>query len=101
MRRAAADPLFLTEGQIAEKFEISAAEWKAIAAVLERSGLPTPDPLFGNRRYWPAVRAFLDRRAGVSRNGPLSVDGPEHWAADRASQRADRTDNRRSGRPAK
>jgi hypothetical protein len=90
MRRASPDPLFLTEGQIAEKFEIRAAEWRAVAAVLERSGLPRPDPLFGNWRYWPAVSAFLDRRAGVGRAGPLGLDGPENCADDRPDRRSER-----------
>jgi hypothetical protein len=27
---------------------------------------PAKDPLFGNKRYWPAVRAFLDARSGLT-----------------------------------
>lgn len=29
------------------------------------SGFPKKQPLFGNRRYWPAVKAFLDRLNGI------------------------------------
>lgn len=43
--------------------------WPGIAQALERSGLPPVDPQFGGR-YWPAVKAFLDR---YNRTG-----GPAH-----------------------
>lgn len=86
MRRAAAERLFLTDGEISERVlgPGCADQWLGMAAVLEREGLPRPDRLFDNRRYWPAVRAFLDRRAGLS---PTLVpdevgfppDGKENW----------------------
>ena len=44
--------------------------WPSAAAILERQGLPKPDPLFGNRRFWPAVEAFIHRW-----NGSLRCDG--------------------------
>lgn len=51
-----------------------------MAVVLEREGLPTVDPLFG-RRYWPALKAYLDRRAGISTAGVGVVpDGKENWS---------------------
>ncbi|WP_333473747.1 hypothetical protein [Xanthobacter dioxanivorans] len=40
------------------------SEWKSIAIILERQGLPRVDPMFGGR-YWPAVRAWFDHRAGI------------------------------------
>ena len=33
------------------------------------SGFPQKNPLWGNRRYWPAVKAYLDRSAGL--NSPV------------------------------
>lgn len=30
-----------------------------------RSGFPQKDPLFGDRRYLPAIRAWLDRHNGL------------------------------------
>ncbi|MFG1331125.1 hypothetical protein V5F41_07705 [Xanthobacter autotrophicus] len=55
------------------------SEWKAIAIILERQGLPRVDPMFGGR-YWPAVRAWFDHRAGI---GPRLIravpDGKENW----------------------
>lgn|GEM_PF-2619470 len=79
-RRAVDDRLFPTEGEIALRVGVSALDWQAAASVLENSGLPRPDPLFGQRRYWPAVRSFLDRRAGMAQSlAPLTRDGEEHW----------------------
>lgn len=63
-------------------------EWDGIAAVLERRGLPGIDPLFGGR-YWPAVRAFLDRRHGLSELKPATKpDGEENWDAPQPRPRA-------------
>ena len=58
------DPIFLADAEIAKVVGLSAAEWKAAALVLERSGLSRRDPLFKNQRCWPRVRDFLYRRAG-------------------------------------
>jgi len=57
-----------------------AKAWDGVATVLERDGLPKRDPLFGNRRYWPAVEAFLRRRNGIaSLSGGSAPDGEEDW----------------------
>src|SRR6202041_2096713 len=50
--------------------------------VLERSGqFPKKDPLFGNKRYWPAVVKAIDDRYSasphVSRTYHPVPDGPE------------------------
>lgn len=29
----------------------------------KRTGFPPKDPFFGNRRYWPAVKAYLDQQS--------------------------------------
>lgn len=64
-RRVSDDRVFLTEAEIAERVGLPALDWKAAVSALEKSGLPRPDPMFRGRRYWPAVRAFFDRRAGL------------------------------------
>lgn len=70
-------PLFLTDPEIAKLLGMAPAQWQATAIVLERSGLPRKDPQFGDRRYWPAVRAYLDRRAGLDlRGGGVMADEP-------------------------
>jgi hypothetical protein len=80
----AVDSLFLTEAEIAERVmsgEDRLQRWQGAAAVLERAGLPRPDPVFGGRRYWPAVRAFLDRRAGLGATMPVSQpETEEDWS---------------------
>jgi hypothetical protein len=62
----AAERLFLSDAEIAERIPQSLDEWVAAAAVLERHGLPKRDPLFQERRCWPMVRDFLCARAGGS-----------------------------------
>lgn len=36
-------------------------QWKTICKIEERHGLPRISPVYGGR-YWPAVKAFYDRR---------------------------------------
>ena len=61
--------LFPDEAEIAVAVlgQARAKQWPGLAVVLERNGLPRVDPQFG-ARYWPAVKAFLDRRAGMERD---------------------------------
>jgi hypothetical protein len=90
MPRARSSPegsLFLSDGEIAAMVGMTVAEWQAASIALK--GLPPRDPVFGNRRYWPAVKAFLDRRAGLGHSSILSVaDGEENWSNSRAGRKA-------------
>ncbi len=67
-------PLYPSEAEIARELLGNArgVEWRSLAQVLERQGLPRVDPTFG-ARYWPAVRAWLDRRNGVDTIGVQST----------------------------
>ncbi|WP_412063768.1 winged helix-turn-helix domain-containing protein [Rhizobium sp. SYY.PMSO] len=60
------DCLFLTDAEIAPRVGMSAADFEDSIPTLERSSFPLKDPLFNNRRYGPAIVAFLDRRAGLN-----------------------------------
>ncbi|MHC2298208.1 winged helix-turn-helix domain-containing protein [Rhizobium mongolense] len=75
------EKLYVTNAECAERIGISTDDFNAIEFELNRQGFPPKDPLFNNRRYWPAVRAFLDRRNGVGDKrhvfGP--PDGKERW----------------------
>lgn len=71
--------LYLDDKQIAAELGVTIDDWRAIALVLTRKGLPAPDPLFGGKRYWPAVKAFLDRRYGLDAPSVLAPDGIEHF----------------------
>lgn len=76
------DPLFVTDAQIIERVGITKAEWETTLLALEKDGFPAPDPMFGNRRYWPACRVFLDRRYNLepsSAQGNPALDGEERW----------------------
>ncbi|MFG1247322.1 hypothetical protein [Xanthobacter flavus] len=54
-------------------------DWKCLAPSLERQGLPQVDPVFGGR-YWPAVKAWMDRRAGLTTmTVPARPGGKETW----------------------
>ncbi|MCP4383780.1 MAG: winged helix-turn-helix domain-containing protein [Hyphomicrobiales bacterium] len=76
------DSVYKTDAEIAALVGLPKKDWQAAAEVLERGGLPMPDPPFANRRYWPAVRAFLDRRHGLDAHSPFQQpDGEENWDA--------------------
>lgn len=75
------EKLFMTDAEVAKAIGLPTDEFKATAIVLQRSGFPVPDPVFNNRRYWPAVKAYFDRRYGVGgEKGKLTMpDGEENW----------------------
>lgn len=78
-----ADKLYLTDSECAARIGVSTEEFKSALVELDRQGFPMKDPLFANRRYWPSVRAWFDRRYGLgdksahSRSG--APDGKEKW----------------------
>lgn len=77
-----ANALFLTEGQIAERIGLTTEQFKAALPALDKDGFPEPDPLFQNRRYWPACQTYLDRRYGLapsSAEANPGLDGEEIW----------------------
>ncbi len=79
---AKSDKLYVTEAECAERFGISTDEFKNIVPELTRQGFPLKDPLFNNRRYWPAVKAFLDKRNGLASafvGTPGPPDQKEPW----------------------
>lgn len=80
-----ANHLFMTDAEIADALGIKTADFKEKAIVLQRDGFPLPDPLFERRRYWPAVRAWLDRRYELESQSQRDKivlnkpDGVENW----------------------
>ncbi|MDZ5454440.1 hypothetical protein [Labrys sp. ZIDIC5] len=78
-------PLFLDEATVAVFVLGSkeASQWRALAIVLERHGLPKKHPIIG-LRYWPAVKAWFDKEYGLGGSQILKPDGqdnPEAWHA--------------------
>ena len=58
---------FLTDLEIAGRWGVCDKTARRAMKALERAGgFPKKDPLFGGKRYWPAVDAFMKRRAGLS-----------------------------------
>lgn len=78
-------PLYPSEERIVREVFGDAADammksWQATATILERNGLPKKDPLFGSRRYWPAVELWLKTYNGISSvAGAYAPDGEESW----------------------
>jgi hypothetical protein len=70
-------PLYPDEQQLAAAVlgRNRAAEWPALAAHLERQGLPCLDPIF-NARFWPSVLKFLLVRAGLDEGILVGVKSP-------------------------
>jgi len=57
-------------------------EWRALATLYERQGLPKIDPVMGGR-YVPAVKAFFDHVYGLGASmmpaAPDGIERPETW----------------------
>ena len=76
------DTLFVTDAECASRIGLTTEQFKIALPALAKSGFPMPDPLFANRRYWPAVRAWLDRRYGIygsDVHSPYAPDEPDPW----------------------
>jgi hypothetical protein len=88
-RAPVADTLYKSDVEIARELGVPPAKWRANAVVLERRGLPPPDPMFDGKRYWPAVKAFLDRRNGLGAAlaPAFAPDGEEHFGDKRDGRR--------------
>jgi hypothetical protein len=79
--------LFVSDAELYRRLGVGPRTGRLAVLVLERSGqFPKKDPLFGNKRYWPAVVKKLDDRYTnvVSPINPMVVgyrrdplDGPE------------------------
>jgi hypothetical protein len=73
-------PLYVTDEQLWPMIspQLSRAAFIKGLLELETRGFPKFDPVFKGR-YWPAVRAWLDRRAGIGRHEIMAADGEETW----------------------
>lgn len=74
------EALYVSDAEIMRRLGVGEKTIRVAIRELERSrGFPRKDPLFGEKRYWPAVRAFLDRRAGLNVAAPSVPDGKENF----------------------
>lgn len=53
--------LYLTDAELRRRLGIPDKAFRQVLPELERRGFPKKQPLFGNRRYWPKVKEYLDR----------------------------------------
>lgn len=70
------ETLFVTDEELMKRLGVSPQVGRPALEVLDRdqrSCFPKKDPLWGNRRYWPAVKMFLDRTHGLERQREIPV----------------------------
>ncbi len=80
-QRRPAGGLYVNQGELLERLNISAKAWGRVHHALIKQGFPPQDPLF-NKWFWPEIEMFLYRRHGVSdtivaSNEPESEDWNE------------------------
>jgi hypothetical protein len=88
------DALFVSDTEIYRRLGVGALTGRIAIQELERLGrFPKKDPLFGNKRYWPAVAKAIDDRYSVSpyrsRTYNAEPDGEETAPQRQASTSAD------------
>lgn len=63
------DKLYVTDAELIRKLGVPEKLARANLAVLDREkrhGFPPKLKQWGDRRYWPAVKAFLDQTGGLT-----------------------------------
>jgi hypothetical protein len=65
------DKLYLTDAELIRRLGVPDKVMRPMLPGLEKKfAFPRKQPLFGDRRYWPAVKLWLDKHNG------LMVDAP-------------------------
>jgi hypothetical protein len=60
------DKLYLTDAELIRRIGVPEKVIRPMLPGLEsKYGFPRKQALFGNRRYWPAVKAWLDKHNGL------------------------------------
>jgi hypothetical protein len=61
------DKLYLTDAELIRRIGVPEKTMRSMLPGLEQNyGFPKKSPLFGDRRYWPAVKTWLDRHNGLT-----------------------------------
>lgn len=64
----ARETLYVTDAELIRRMGVPEKIARAALQAFDRDrgkGFPQKQALWGNRRYWPAVKAFLDRTNGL------------------------------------
>lgn len=61
------DKLWVTDAELIRKLGVPERTARAVLRDLDKpgSGFPQKQKLWGDRRYWPEVRAYFDRKYGM------------------------------------
>lgn len=63
------EKLYLTDAELIRRIGVPERTARAVIQMLDRdprSGFPKKQALWGDRRYWPAVAAYLDKANGLN-----------------------------------
>jgi hypothetical protein len=73
------DKLYLLDSELIRRLGVPEKVMRSILPGLEtRFGFPKKQALFGDRRYWPAVKAWLDKHNGLMVDASNSTGGVRH-----------------------
>jgi hypothetical protein len=65
------DKLYLTDAELFRKLGLPRSVIAPLIPTLEtKQAFPRKSDLFGGRRYWPAVKAWLDKYHGINIDPP-------------------------------
>jgi hypothetical protein len=73
------ETLFVTDAEVIRRMGVPEKLGYAALRSLDldrSSGFPQKKKLWGDRRYWPAVKAYLDRTNGLRMGAPTGRDQP-------------------------
>lgn len=68
------DKLYITDAELIRRLGVPERTARVVLQHLDaRGGFPPKQKIWGNRRYWPAVKAYLDRMNGLKMEaGPVT-----------------------------
>jgi hypothetical protein len=69
--------LFVTDAELIRRLGVPEKKARQALRMLDqerRSGFPQKSAFWSGRRYWPAVREFLDRTNGLSTDKPPALN---------------------------
>jgi len=70
------DKLWLTDAELYRRMGLPREVAKPVIEQLEaKAGFPRKQKLWGDRRYWPAVKAYLDAQYGMKMAVPSRRNG--------------------------
>lgn len=73
------DKLYLTDAELIRRIGVPEKTMRSMLPGLEKNyGFPKKSPLFGERRYWPAVKSWLDMHNGLTVDPAISKRRGSH-----------------------